>query len=121
MMAQWAHPEGLLAKAGLGRACCPQRAATIQTAFNLCGVCGFYRRAGDSTPYLLAFLPFGQQAPDTSAEVRSSSTAAGFVRTQASDFPLIRCAWTLLRSRTTALQYNGIVLVVVVLRFTHGK
>ena len=62
MMAQWAHPEGLLAKAGLGRACCPQRAATIQTAFNLCGVCGFYRRAGDSTPYLSAFIPSARQS-----------------------------------------------------------
>src|SRR5437016_2307267 len=46
-----------------GRACCPQRAATIQTAFNLRGVCQVYRRAGDSTPYLLTFFHLGNKAP----------------------------------------------------------
>ncbi len=56
--------------------------------------------------------------PVTTTGVRSSSTAAGFVHARASDFSTMRCMWTLLRSRTTALRCNGVVFVVVVSRCT---
>ncbi len=36
-----------------GRACCPQRAAPIQTTYSICAdFCHIWRRAEDSTPYL---------------------------------------------------------------------